>query len=104
MTHRKPYYFAHPYSAPPDAGPGESRNICWHNFEACNARAGRLIRLGYVILSPISHSHPIDMETYRAGEPVPPEEWYAQDFAIIAATDWAGLILAPGWAFSKGCQ
>ena len=52
------WYFAHPYTVKDDDGryvpEGEEAN-----FQLANIRAAELIRLGYNVYSPISHTHPI---------------------------------------------
>ena len=95
---RKPWYFASPYSVRHEDGSRcpESEQ---RNYDRARLLAAGLVEHGYVIFSPIAHSHPID----QLGD-IAPEEWYAQDYDIIAATDWAGIILAPGWENSAGCR
>lgn len=84
------WYFAHPYSA--STKPGQIRN-----FELANERAIRLLDAGYMIFSPISHSHPLQ-EVKDSSR----DYWISLDKCFMNRCD--GLILAPGWKESKGCR
>jgi len=82
----KLFYFAHPYSG-----------NCEENFRLANERTIKLLNAGYHIFSPISHSHPLQMvqdNSYKF--------WLCLDKTIMSRCD--GIILAPGWKDSKGCQ
>jgi hypothetical protein len=94
---RKPWYLATPYSAYHTDGSRCEWTEDERFQEACR-NAALLIEAGYCVFCPIAHSHQID----RWGV-IEHDAWYAQDNDIIWATDWAGLILAPGWERSKGC-
>ena len=52
------WYFAHPYTCK-DANGNYVSGGEEANFRLCNIRAAKLIEKGYVIYSPISHTHPI---------------------------------------------
>jgi len=95
------WYFAHPLTAMKEDG---SRD--WEkereNFHLANKRAVELLRRGYNIFSPISHSYPIQDEAGHEEDCQFP--WYLLDEDIIRRTKWDGLILAPGWENSKGCN
>jgi hypothetical protein len=80
----KLWYFAHPYS-------GDTEG----NYKRCNLRATRLLKAGYVIYSPITHSHPLELHKGY-------EYWLAFDKVYLDKCD--GIILAPGWKKSKGCR
>lgn len=82
----KLYYFAHPYSGNPE-----------ENFRLANERTLKLLNAGYNVFSPITHSHPL-----QAIESHDYEFWMQLDEVIIPRC--GGLILAPGWRKSKGCQ
>lgn len=82
------YYMAHPYTGDEFA-----------NFERATVCAAELIKLGYVIHSPISHGH--YFEQRLSGK-----TWVgmmAFDIATLDGGNWVGLILCPGWEKSKGC-
>jgi len=97
------YYFAHTYTCRDENGnfvpEGEQAN-----FELCNQRAARLIEFGYNIYSPISHTHPIHRASAVFLARHEHEAWYALDMEFIAKTQFDGIILAPGWENSKGCN
>lgn len=82
----KVWFISHPYTG----------NI-EHNLELCTVRCNRLLDLGYVIISPITHSHPLDLAKTRT-----PNFWYEQDLKILEKLD--GIILMPKWGFSIGCN
>lgn len=90
-TTEKLYYFAHPYSA------GKKKEEI-RNFELCSIRSAKLINAGYKIYSPICHTHPIEVAI--GGKPW--EFWLELDKLFVDRCD--GLILAPNWEYSKGCQ
>lgn len=98
----KLWYFAHPYTARdeykrfvPEAEEA--------NFLLCNYRAGRLLIAGYNVYSPISHTHPIHRATPEFLARHEHEMWYQLDIHFLDNTNFAGIILAPGWNNSKGC-
>lgn len=99
----KLYYFAHPYTVVDDNGnyvsDGEDAN-----FQLCNQRAARLFEKGYNIYSPISHTHPIHRASPTFLARHEHEVWYLLDMAFIEKTNFDGIILAPGWQGSKGCN
>ncbi len=85
ITMKKLYYLAHPYTGNIEA-----------NLKKCNDICNNLLDLGYVIISPITHSHQLDILKTR-----PAEFWYDQDFVILKHCD--GIIMSSGWQDSKGC-
>ena len=82
----KLWYVAHPYS-------GNE----YHNYLRALRATILLLDRGFVVFSPIVHSHPLDM--YKKREP---SFWYAQDLEILEKCD--GIILCEGWEDSKGCR
>ena len=70
-------------------------------FKMCNIIAGKLIRAGNIIFSPISHSHPIanacnlNSEAYR-------ELWYKQDSSFLEWCDELYVLAIGGWEKSSG--
>jgi len=97
------WYFAHPYTCK-DANGNYVSGGEEANFRLCNIRAAKLIEKGYVIYSPISHTHPIHVS-------YPPfvggnihEMWYKFDNENIRQIPFKGIILAPNWEKSSGCR
>jgi len=90
------YYFAHPYTS-------KDKRAEKANFNLCCIRTAKLIEMGYYVYSPIAHTHPI----HRAWPPFIEQDerdlWINLDNLIIHKTDFAGIILAPGWEKSRGC-
>ena len=103
MNKNELWYFAHPYTCFPLAGNG--RFLAEQaNFNLCCIRTAKLIQAGYFVYSPICHTHPIHLaapEFIISGER---DLWMELDRLIIEKTDFKGLILAPGWKASEGCQ
>jgi len=97
------YYFAHAYTCKDEDGnfifEGEEAN-----FQLCNQRAARLIEAGYNIYSPISHTHPIHRASAVFLARHEHEAWYTLDMEFISKTKFDGIILAPGWENSMGCN
>lgn len=82
------YYMAHAYTGDEVA-----------NFERATICASRLVSLGYVIHSPVSHGY--HFEARIVGKC-----WammMAFDRLFLESGNWAGLILCPGWEKSRGC-
>ena len=101
MVKMKPglYYFAHPYS-------GKTLQNRIANYELCRKRSAALLLRGYVIFSPIVHSHPIEMvspEMLKWPHKKRWRFWINIDLAIIEYVRFTGIILAPDWGRSKGC-
>lgn len=96
------WYFAHPYTCKDKDGnyvpEGEEAN-----FRLANYRAARLIKAGYNVYSPISHTHPIHRALPAFLARHEHELWYELDLDFLKRTKFAGIILAPGWTQSKGC-
>ncbi len=95
------WYYAHPYSV---KNPDGSICACGQhaNFIQCCVRTARLIENGWLIFSPICHSHPIEaVSPTMNADPFP---WYIYDHNLIHQLNFAGLILAPGYSNSIGCQ
>jgi len=96
------HYFAHPYTCKADDGryipEGEAAN-----YRLCNIRAAKLIEAGWLIYSPISHTHPIHIAYPNFVGKEVHDMWYHFDNAFIERVPFRGIILAPGWENSKGC-
>ena len=86
----KLWYFAHPYYNKLDA-------IKYLNHRDCIKRTLKLINAGYQIFSPIVYSVPLN--EFIHGDH---SFWIAFDKPFMEKCD--GLILAPGWEKSKGCN
>ena len=88
-------YLATPYSDPDP----EVQN---RRFEQVNRVASLLMAKGYLVFSPISHTHPIAL----AGEL--PKEWgFWRDYDFTFIGDWADAVFVlrlDGWAESIGVQ
>jgi len=97
------WYFAHPHTAK-DANGNYVPEAEEANFRLCNYRAAVLLQLGYNIYSPISHSHPIHRASPTFLARHEHEMWYELDNEMIVKCDFKGVILAPGWQHSKGCD
>ena len=85
-------YLATPYSDPDPA-------IREQRFRTVNIVAARLMREGYHIFSPISHTHPIAV----AGDlPKGWDFWHEYDRAILSACVRMLVLQQPGWEKSDG--
>lgn len=85
-------YLSCPYSHP-------DKNVVAGRFRAANKKAAELIQDGYIVYSPLSHSHPIEMDS---GTTIPWEKWMEMDTVMIGFC-WKLFVLAlPGWDHSKG--
>lgn len=103
MRKKELWYFAHPYTAKDKEGKyvPEAEDA---NFQLSCYRASRLLLAGYNIYSPISHTHPIHRACPEFLAKHEHELWYQLDLAFIEQTNFTGIILAPGWELSKGCN
>lgn len=102
------WYFGHPYTCY-DIVP-QKYLIQEAQYQLCLQRTIKLIEAGWTVFSPIVHSHPIqlnslgllchsrrdDMDLHRFMMNI--------DLVILRETNFCGLILAPGWEDSKGCN
>lgn len=99
------FYFAHPYRAKQPCGVRDW-DIEKANFDRCRVKTRELLGRGYLVFSPICHSHPIEPRTGLLVVPTAWEDvnfWLWFDELLIHQTDFAGIILAPGWEKSDGC-
>lgn len=79
-------YIAHPYIKDPI-----------NNFEKCKIITNEYLDKGYILISPIVHSHPLDQDKHRD-----PQRWYDLDMHILKKCD--AILMCPGWKESYGCQ
>ena len=93
MQHKR-IYLACPYSHP-------DRVVRLARVWRANAEAANLMREGHVVMSPISHSHPIAVQ---CGLPLGFDFWQAQDEAFIDWCDAVYVVPADGWEESAGVQ
>jgi hypothetical protein len=87
-------YLAVPYSHP-DPKVREAR------FIAANRAAYRLMVRGDVVFSPISHSHPIEVESGSIGDH---QFWAKQDDAFQDRATHVAVLTIDGWKESRGVQ
>lgn len=95
------WYFAHPYTCKDVNGnyvpEGEEAN-----FHLANIRAGELMKRGFNVYSPISHTHPIHRACPEFLARHEHDMWYVLDNEVIQQTNFKGIIVAPGWEHSTG--
>lgn len=70
-------------------------------FEAVNDVAGKLIKAGFAVISPISQSHPIAIQGDFEGTF---EEWADMDYNLITRCDMVFVFCQDGWERSEGVQ
>lgn len=87
-------YLAVPYSHP-DPKIREAR------YHAANRAAYRLMQRGDIVFSPISHSHPIEVESGVIGDH---EFWAKQDDAFQGRATSVAVLMIDGWKESRGVQ
>lgn len=91
---RKKIYLCHPYSHP-------DREEMVRRFRSANELAARLMRWGFIVFSPLSHSVPIAdyLKNHRSYD-----FWLGQDLAWVAVCDEVWVALVDGWADSHGVE
>ena len=97
------WYFAHPYTVKDKYG-NYSLAAETANFNLCCWRSGQLFLRGYNVYSPVAHTHSIHVATPEFLANEVHNMWYEMDEEFIRNTDFAGIILAPGWQRSDGCK
>jgi hypothetical protein len=85
-------YLACPYSHP-------SEYVRRKRFKAANRAAGKLMSEGYIVYSPISHSHPIAVDCDLALEW---KEWEKIDTAFISMSKKVVVLRVDGYQDSVG--
>lgn len=85
-------YLASPYSKYP-SGPEDA-------FKRISKLAGRLLRLGVNVYSPIAHTHPIAV--HGSLDPLDHSIWLPFDAAIMGKSDAMLVAKMDGWQESKG--
>lgn len=99
-------YLASPYSvgkqgAYGDADLGKATgNMKTRRYKAACKKAAELMDEGYVVFSPIAHSHSVEkegMKEVRTGD-----FWLDQDLEIVRRCDKVFVYMLPGWDKSRG--
>uniref|UniRef100_A0A6M3JS59 DUF1937 domain-containing protein n=1 Tax=viral metagenome TaxID=1070528 RepID=A0A6M3JS59_9ZZZZ len=93
MTRKPRIYLAVPYTHP---------NPAWREFRvlAANLAAATLMRAGFVVFSPISHS--VSIHDCMNGTNALLDFWLEQDKPFLQACDATVILTLPGWRNSKG--
>lgn len=89
----KKIYLACPYTS--------STEIEEKRFQAANEQAAELMAQGYLVFSPISHTHPIHLSGCLPGDW---EFWKEYDQTFIEWCDEVWIMRIPGWEESKGVK
>ena len=92
---KKKIYLAVPYSHTSDL-------IREMRVAQVDAKAAELMEAGYLIFSPISHSHPISKYTNK--DPQDHAFWLEQDFWILHMCDEVHILCLEGWEGSYGVR
>ena len=87
-------YLASPYSH-------QNAGVRFERFRMACEAAGRLIKEGHSVISPIAHSHPI---ATICGLPLTWHAWQMQDVAILSKCDEVVVLRLDGWEDSKGIK
>jgi len=69
--------------------------------EGCLAAAA-LMKQGYIVFSPIAHSHAV--ETYGMPGNETGDFWLDQDLEFVKRSDKVLVLMLPGWEYSRGVQ
>lgn len=77
----------------------QDKEIREKRFNAVNEIAGKLIKAGFAVISPISQSHPIAIQGDFTGTF---EEWADMDYNLISRCDMVFVYCQDGWDKSKG--
>ena len=85
-------YLAVPYSH-------DDRDIMLARFRMVSKVAGQLIRAGNLVYSPISHSHPMALESIVG---TTYEDWRELDEFYLLRSDVFMILTIDGWRESKG--
>ena len=88
-------YLACPYSH-------IDKSVREHRVERVNKKAAELMMSGYLVFSPLSHSHPIS--EHCDVDPCDNGFWLRQDLWILKFCDELHILCLPGWDESKGIK
>jgi nucleoside 2-deoxyribosyltransferase len=92
---RELIYLACPYTH-------ASAEIRLQRFQLATRAAAALIRQGHVVFSPITMTHPIDIEMAGSENTLGSDFWVAFDEAFMDRCDVFVLLPAEGWQQSSG--
>jgi len=99
MDNQKAIYLACPYWH-------ENENVRLSRFERVTDVTGKIMQRGYVVFSPITHSHPValDMDTgeHRPGGKLGHDFWLRQDAWYLSKVDEMWILMLDGWKESYG--
>lgn len=87
-------YLASPYSHP-------DPKVVEQRYLAAVEKAAELIKAGFMVFSPIAHTHPIAVRHKLPGEF---DYWEAYDRRMISHCDLLYILTIPGWRESRGVQ
>lgn len=90
----KKIYLAAPYSH-------ANAKVIESRVKIINSAAAKLISNGYMVFSPISHSHYIAIENDLPGEF---EFWQKVNHSFIEWADIVAVLKIPGWEYSRGIK
>lgn len=92
MKHPPLIYLAAPYTHP-------DPKVCEERFHEANRAAAWVINEGFHVFSPVSHTHPIKVDSTLKGTW---ETWMNYDKYMLSLCDELWILRLPGWAGSKG--
>jgi hypothetical protein len=78
------------------------KKIRQERFEKANEVAGKLMKAGFAVISPISQSHPIALQCDLPGKF--DDFWAGIDYNLILRCDMVIVLCLPGWKESEGVQ
>ena len=93
MVNMKKIYLASPYSGT------EAQQI--ERYEQVCQTAADIIRMGYIVFSPIAHSHGIAVHGGLNGDH---DTWKKQNLAWLEWCNEVWVVNMPGWDTSKGVK
>ena len=88
-------YLACPYSH-------ADKSVREHRVEQVNKKAAELMMSGYLVFSPLSHSHPISK--HCDVDPCDNGFWLRQDLWILKFCDELHILCIDGWKQSVGIK
>ena len=94
---RELIYLACPYTHP-------TPDVRAERFHQATKAAAALIRQGYIVFSPITMTHPIDIEMAGADNTLGADFWVAFDETFMERCDVFVLLPLEGWQESKGVR
>lgn len=92
-------YLACPYTAKGVEDKNQIYKIETARFRAATRAAARLTEAGYVVFSPITHSHPMKYESGLLGTW---DFWQSVDYTYLGLCNKVFVLAIPGWECSTG--